>query len=492
MEKMHNFFHENIEGRLPSFGEAVLLMVIVSAVLVIFNIFLGISSIAALFLAMLICCAFAAFWGNSWSIIEKMIMNGLKKGLIAMIINLQIGMLIASWCASGTVPYIVSLGLKIISPQWFLVTTCLVCCIMSVSTGSSWTTAGTVGIAMYGVGTVMGIPAGLAASAVLAGSYFGDKLSPISESTNLASAAAETPIMEHVHSMLFVVIPATIVTLIIYAVMGLKYRNAIMDTSNIDIIINGLADRFWLNPIFLIPIIIMGFLIIKKAPAILTMSVAIFMGIALALTQGVNVSEMGDALANGFNAGTGIEVVDTMLSKGGLNAMRNTVYILIFGLPLGGILQGTHTMETIVFKFKGLVANRVSVITGSLITVMVMSAICGDTYAAYIITTAGFGSAHDRLQLDRKVLSRTLEMGVILSCLIPWTSGGTFMSTLFGISPLEYAPFYYWGYLIFIFNTLCAITGFGIFYTKNRRGWGKNKEIPPTLEDYNPLETHVE
>ncbi len=265
--------------------------------------------------------------------------------------------------------------------------------------------------------------------------------------------------------------------------MGWHYgANGLADTSNVAILLEGLSSRFWLNPVLLLPVFVMGILIYKKVPAILTMCAAILMGMFFACTQSSSFSAIADALVNGFKAESGIAAVDSMLAKGGINAMRNTVYILILGLPMGGILKETHTMEIIVFHFKSIVRSRVSVITGSLITVMAMAAICGDTYAAYILTCSAFGAAHDRLQLDRKVLSRSCEMGVVCCCLMGWTSGGAYMSGLFGVSPLEYMPYYYWGYLIFAFNIICAITGYGIFYKGGRRGWGRDKEIPPVLE----------
>lgn len=470
-------------GRTPKFFEAGILMLLICSILIYFNIGLGISSLIALFVALVFCSIFALFWGYSWKSVEKMMLDGLKKSLMTMVINLLIGMLIAAWCAGGTVPYIVYIGLKLISPRWFLVITLMVCCIMSTCTGSSWTTAGTVGIAMFGIGTAMGIPPGLVVGPILAGSYFGDKLSPVSESTNLASGIAESPILEHVHSMLFVVIPSTLISGIIFGVMGWKYGGSgLGDISSILDIENGLQERFWLNPLLLLPLIVMGILIFKRAPAILTMAIAILMGILLALTQGCSFVEISDAMVNGFQANTAVEAVNKMLSKGGINAMRNTIYILIFGMPMGGILQGTHTLETLVFHFKGLVNTRFAVITGSLFCVMLMSAVCGDSYAAYIITVAAFGAAHDRLQLDRKVLSRSCEMGVVCCCLMGWTAGGSYMSGLFGVEPTAYMPYYYWGYLIFIFNMICAATGFGIFYTNGRRGWGKHKEIPAAVE----------
>lgn len=458
-------------------------MLLICVILVYFNIGLGISSLVALFVALTLCSVFALFWGYSWASIEEMMMSGLKKSMMTMVINLLIGMLIAAWCAGGTVPYIVYIGLKLISPRWFLVITLVVCCIMSSCTGSSWTTAGTVGVAMFGIGTAMGIPAGLVVGPILAGSYFGDKLSPVSESTNLASGIAEAPILEHIHSMLFVVLPSTVISAIIFGVMGWQYGDhGLGDISGVLAIEEGIRERFWLNPLLLIPLVVMGFLIYKKAPAILTMAIAILMGVVLALTQGVTFTEIADAMVNGFQANTGVEAVNKMLSKGGINAMRNTIYILILGMPMGAVLQGTHTLETLIFHFKGLVNTRFAVITGSLFCVMLMAAVCGDSYAAYIITVAAFGAAHDRLQLDRKVLSRSCEMGVVCCCLMGWTAGGSYMSSLFEVAPTAYMPYYYWGYLIFAFNMFCAATGFGIFYTNGRRGWGKKKDIPPVIE----------
>ncbi len=310
------FEHIKSGGRTPKFAEAAILMLLICIILVYLNIGLGISSLVALFIALSLCAVFALFWGYRWEAIEKMMLDSLRKGMLTMVINLLIGMLIAAWCAGGTVPYIVYVGLKLISPRWFLVITLVVCCIMSSCTGSSWTTAGTVGIAMFGIGTAMGIPAGLVIGPILAGSYFGDKLSPVSESTNLASGIAETPILEHVHSMLFVVLPATLVSAVIFGAMGWKYGTVgLGDISSVLAIEEGLKGRFWLNPLLLLPVLTMGVLIYKKAPAILTMACAILMGIVLALTQGVTFTEIADAMINGFHANTGIAAVDQMLSK---------------------------------------------------------------------------------------------------------------------------------------------------------------------------------
>ena len=483
MGKLTEFLSGEKKGRYPKFGEACLLMVLVCAILIFFNLVIKTNTIVTLVMALTVCAAFAAFWGNSWQTIEDMMLSGLSKGLLALFINVLIGMLIAAWCAGGTVPYIVYLGLKLIEPQFLLAATFIVCFIMSACTGSSWTTAGTVGIAMYGIGVAMGMPPGLIAGAVLAGSYGGDKLSIVSETTNLAAATSETKIMTHLNSMLYVSLPAAIITLVVYVIVGWRYGSAgVVNDSAVTELIHGLEKSFWLNPILLLPLVAMGYLVYKKTPPVLTMLVGIIMGSGLAMFQGHDFKTIAGSLINGYNANSEIDSINSMLSKGGVLEMTTVVFIIIVGMSMGGILKDTKTLETIVFQFQKLINSRFAVITSSMFTVGTMAAVCGDTYASYILTSSAYATAHDRLQIDRKVLSRSCELGVILSCLMIWTSGGQFMSNLFGISPAEYAPYYIWGYLIFIVNMFCAATGWGIFYTHGRRGWGKNKEIPPILD----------
>lgn len=469
-------------GRAPAFWEAVLLVTIIVAFLVYSIIFLGVQAQIALGICLGLSCVFALFLGYSWSRIEEMILSGLKSGLLAMVINLMIGMLIAAWCAAGVVPYMIDVGLKIVSPRFFLPTTCLICCILSVCCGSSWTTAGTVGLALFGIGVTMGIPPAMIVGPILTGAYFGDKLSPISESTNCAAAAAETPLMEHVHSMVYVIVPSTALAIVIYGVMGWKYGASSIDTSALTELSATLNATFWMNPLLLLPLLLLGFCIYRRMSAVSSMGLAIAVGVLLALTQGFDFTQISAALYSGLKLDTGVKAVDSMLGKGGLSSMTGVITTIIMGMPLGGVLRDTDTLKTIVYHFNNFIKSVGNVVLGSVLSVMSLSWLTGNTYGAYILTSAAFGSNYDDLGLHRKVLSRACEMGVVVLCLAPWTTGGVYMSNLFGMSTFEYAPFYIWGYIVPMMTIVCGYTGFGMFYANGRRGWGKDKYSPSKEE----------
>lgn len=469
-------------GRAPKFGEAMLVVLVILVLLVWLILFKNISAQIALSICMFIACCFAGILGFSWSRIEAMIMDGIRIGALAMVINLMIGMLIAAWCAAGVVPYLIDIGIKIIVPRFFLPMTCIACCILSVCCGSSWTTAGTVGLALFGIGTTMGIPGPMIVAPILTGAYFGDKLSPISESTNCAAAAAETELMEHVHSMIFVVFPSTLLACIIYGVMGWKYGGAAVDMTALADLSSALHANFWLNPALLIPLLVLGFCIYKKMGSIQALGIAIAVGIIFALMQGFTFNEICTALASGLKLETGNAAVDSMLGKGGLNSMTSVITIIICGMPLGSVLRETRTLETIVYHFKGLISSPGNVVASSTITTTLLCFLTGNSYGAYILTSAAFGSAYDDWKIHRKVLSRVCEMAVVVQCLAPWTSGGAYMSGLFGMTTMDYAPYYVWGYIVPIMTIICGYTGFGMFYNNNIRGgirgWGKDKYIP--------------
>ncbi len=469
-------------GRMPKFGEAMLIVLAVLALLVWLILFRNISAQIALSICLFLSCCFAGYLGFSWSRIEAMLMDGIRVGALAMIINLMIGMLIAAWCAAGVVPYLIDIGIQIIVPRFFLPMTCIACCILSVCCGSSWTTAGTVGLALFGIGTTMGIPAPMIVGPILTGAYFGDKLSPISESTNCAAAAAETDLMEHVHSMVFVIVPSTILACIIYGVLGWKYGGSSVDMSALTELSSALRANFWLNPLLLIPILVLGFCIFKKMGSIQALGIAIAVGIIFALTQGFSFTEICTALSGGLKLDTGVAAVDSMLGKGGLNSMTSVVTIIICGMPLGSVLRETKTLETIVYHFRGLISSPGNVVLSSTVTTTALCYLTGNSYGAYILTSAAFGSAYDDWKIHRKVLSRVCEMAVVVQCLAPWTSGGAYMSGLFGMTTLDYAPYYVWGYIVPIVTIICGYTGFGMFYDNSIRGgirgWGKNRYVP--------------
>ena len=468
-------------GRAPKFWEALLLVVLILGLLVYLIVIQGIAAQIGLAFCLCLACAFALYLGFSWNRIEAMLLDGIRVGTLAMVINLMIGMLVSAWCAAGVVPYLIDIGMKIISPQLFLPMTCIICCILSVCCGSSWTTAGTVGLALYGIGTTMGIPGPMIVGPILTGAYFGDKMSPISESTITAATAAETNMYSHLHSMLFVVVPATLLSWIFYAVIGWQYGTTSIDVSALTELSNTLHETFWLNPLLLIPLIVLTICIFKKMDAIPALGIALLLGIVFSLTQGFSFTEICTALYNGLELETGTQV-DELLGQGGLTSMHSVITVILTGMPLGSLLRDTGTLNAIIYHFRGIVSSPGNVVAASTVTTTALCFLTGNSYGACILNCAAFGPAFDDWNINRKCLSRICELGVIVQCLAPWTSGGTYMSTLFGKSTFDYAPYYVWGPLCIVITIICGYTGFGMYYDDSvrggRRGWGKNKYVP--------------
>ena len=469
------------KGREPKFIEALLLVVVILAALLYLIVVKGVQAQIALAFCLLLASAFALYLGFSWNRVEEMIKDGVRVGILAMIINLMIGMLVSAWCSAGVVPYLIDVGMKIISPRLFLPMTCIICCILSVCCGSSWTTAGTVGLALYGIGTTMGIPGPMIVGPILTGAYFGDKMSPISESTITAATAAETNMYSHLHSMLFVVVPATILSWIFYAVIGWQYGATEIDTSALAELSDTLNEVFWLNPLLLIPLVVLTICIFKKMDAIPALGIAILLGIVFSLTQGFSFMEICTALYSGLSLETGTQV-DELLGQGGLTSMNSVITIILTGMPLGGLLRDTGTLNAIIYHFRGIVSSPGNVVAASTVNTTALCFLTGNSYGACILNCAAFGPAFDDWNINRKCLSRICELGVIVQCLAPWTSGGAYMSNLFGMSTFDYAPYYVWGPLCIVITIICGYTGFGMFYDNSirggRRGWGKNKYVP--------------
>ena len=467
------------KGRLPSFFESCFALAVTLGILLYFNVYFDAAQVG-LFMCGIVLSGFAAYLGWDWNSIEEMLLSGLKIGLGALLINVYIGFLIAALSAAGTIAYIVSLGFDILSPGYFLVVTCLTCTFMALGTGSAWTTAGTVGIALFGVGTSMGIPGPMIIGAILSGTYLGDKMSIISESCVLVSALSEVSIIKHLYSMLYVVVPTVVIALVTYAIMGYGYKDLVVDTAALQQMGDALNSRFTLNPICLLPLALLIFLIIRKTSPDITLVAGVISACILAIAmQDVSFKSMLSALMSGFKPETGLPHVDKMLSKGGLNSMSSTIQIMMLGLPVGGVLKGTGMLDQIVYNFANYLRTTAQAITAATMTVLLGGAVTADTYASYILTTTAYKPVFDKLKLERYVLSRVCDMGVVCNCLFPWTAGGMFYSQLFGISPLVYAPYYVWGIAMPLVIIFCGVTGWGIFYTNGRKGWGKNKYIPP-------------
>ncbi len=461
----------------PTFGVSLALLLFLVALLIGGFGLLRINIQALLFIAIFCIGLISVLLGFKWATIQKAMMAGLLRGAVSMTIMFLIGMIIVSWIQSGTVPALIYYGLNILSPQIFLPAAFIICCVTSVATGTSWGSAGTVGLALMGIGASLGVPMPITAGAVVSGAFFGDKLSPLSDTTNLASATAEVDIYQHIKSMLYTSIPALIVSLVLYTVIGMQYGGGDFDTTQITTVTEGLTGIFEINIIVILPAIILLALSVLKVPALPSMSIGILSGVAIAvLVQGVPLTAVLTSLYTGFKIDSGIAIIDTLLNRGGMVGMTSSIFLMIIALMLGGILSDLGYMQVIVEK---LLVRIKSV--GTLVLVTIFSgALCQgttcNTMVSIILTGNAFKTSYDERGLDRSMLSRCLEEGATLTAaLIPWNTAGAYMAVTLGVETFSYLPYTFFN----ITNILVSIvfSYLGIFVLKAKKA---EKEMQAT------------
>ena len=403
--------------------------------------------------------------GTKWSDVEDGIMHGCKIATVPMLILMFIGMLIPALIAAGTIPMLIYYGLQIINPSVFLLTTALICSISSMCTGSSWTTGGTFGVAFMGISIGLGIPPALTAGAVVSGAVIGDKLSPLSDSTNLAAGVCETNLFAHIKSMFYTTVPAFIVSLVLYTVLGMKYSASTIDTTAVDAILGGISSNFNITPLYsiisLIPLIAVIFMAIKKVNALAAMVVASIIAMIIAmLTQGHTILEMMAFMNYGFSIDTGVEAVNKLLNRGGIQSMMWTVSLGYLGLSYGGILEKTGTLESLLDKMAGLTKSAKNLIVTHVLSSIAINFISASQYVAIIIPGRMYLPAYKKLGIRGDVASRTCEdSGTVTSPLVPWGLCGVFFTGALGVSTLEYLPFAFLCYLTPIVAIIYAVTG---------------------------------
>ncbi|MCK4639822.1 MAG: Na+/H+ antiporter NhaC [Candidatus Marinimicrobia bacterium] len=385
----------------------------------------------------------AALSGYHWQEIQDGIVNTIKLSMSAILILMIIGMIIGTWILAGIVPTMIYYGLKLIAPSIFLVATAVICSIVSLATGSSWTTAGTVGIALIGVGEGFGIPLPMVAGAIISGAYFGDKMSPLSDTTNLAPAMAGSKLFDHIRHMVYTTGPSMAIALILYGILGLKYRQTELDLEGIRTIINGITTQFNITPLLLLPPLLVIVIVILRIPAIPGLIGGTALGALFAwIFQGVGLTEIVKAAHYGFVSGSGVEAVDSLLTRGGMNSMMWTVALILCAMSFAGVLEGTGMLKEIALKILSIAKSTGSLVTATILTCISTNVIAGDQYLSIVLPGRIYKKIYDERGLKPKNLSRVLEDGgTLTSSLIPWNSGGAFMWATLGVYPFAYAPF---------------------------------------------------
>jgi NhaC family Na+:H+ antiporter len=414
----------------------------------------------------------------SWDRIETGIVNSIKQAVPALIILLLIGALSGTWVLSGIVPTMIYYGLDLLNPTIFLVASCIVCIVVSLSTGSSWSTIATVGIALAGIGKVMGISEGMIAGAIISGAYFGDKMSPLSDTTNLAPAMAGTDLVTHIRYMAYTTIPSISIALIIYLILGFTNNN-VSDLNKIEELQIVLDNTFNISPwLFLIPIGTIV-LIAKKVPTIPALFIGTIAGGILAIfSQNELISSLTDPQMNAAFSSymiviqsmsteleilSGNELIDKLIGIDGMYGMLNTIWLVICAMIFGGVMEATGMLKSITNSFLGMINSAASLISTTTGTCIFFNLTVSDQYLAIVVPGKMFQEEFKNQGLAPENLSRTLEdAGTVTSPLIPWNTCGAYHSSKLQIDTLTYLPYCFFNLLSPIMTIIFAVIGIKI------------------------------
>ena len=417
--------------------------------------------------------------GHSWRSIERGIVEGISLAMGAIIILLMVGALVGSWILGGIVPTMIYYGLGLLTPAVYYPAACVICSLVSLATGSSWTTAGTVGVALIGIAAAQDLHVGLAAGAIISGAYFGDKMSPLSDTTNLAPAMAGTDLFTHIRHMMWTTTPSWLIAVTLFAIIGFT-ATAPEDTSAVDAILQSLDSSFVIGPHMLIPVaLVLGMVGMKVAayPALLIGTLVgclfglVFQSQAVlafaaspdlpawaALLKGAWI-----ALFNGFTLSSGNAALDELLTRGGMSGMLNTVWLILMAMMFGAVMETTGMLQRIAASILGMVRGTGSLVAATLATAFGMNIVASDQYIAIVLPGRMFRAEYARRHLHPKNLSRALEdAGTLTSSLVPWNTCGAFMAQTLGVATFAYAPFAFFNLLNPLVSMVYGFTGFTI------------------------------
>jgi len=403
----------------------------------------------------------AAFYGVRWKEIEKGMIGGINLAMGAILILMVVGTLIGTWILGGVVPTMIYYGLKVLSPGIFLVATLLICSIVALGTGSSWSTAGTVGVALIGVGAALQIPLPMVAGAIISGAYFGDKMSPLSDTTNLAPAMAGTDVFTHIRHMVYTTAPGYIIALVLYGIIGARYAGGRLEVQEITVMLDAMQSNFTIHPLLLLPPVLVIAMVVKRVPPLPALLTGTALGgICAIVAQSDSLADVVAASYSGYLSETGIVMVDDLLTQGGLLSMMDTVALIMCALAFGGIMERTGMLEVIARSMLKLVTGTGSLTATTIGSCIGMNAVASDQYMAIVIPGRMYRKAFEKQGLHPKNLSRALEDSATLtSPLIPWNTCGAFMWATLGVYPLAYLPFAFVNLLNPVVSMFYGFTG---------------------------------
>ena len=425
----------------------------------------GISLHSLLIVALIWVAGNAAALGVPYPSIKTAMTAGIEKGLGAIYIFILIGVLVAALIEGGTIGSLIYYGIDLLHPAIFLPTGLLLCTLMSLATGTAWGTIATIGVVLVGLGGALGIPLPIVAGMVVSGASFGDKMSPVSDTTILAAMSAETDIYAHIRSMLYTSAPTYVICLVAFSLVGIQYAGQTLSAEELLELQGGLSSAFAISPLALLPLFVLLVLSIRRVAAEPSMLASVATAVALAMaTQGRTIAEVLNSLQGGYVANTGLEQLDALLSRGGIQSMMWTLSLALIALALGGILDRAGFVRVLMNGILSRIKRSASLMTATIGSGLVANMSMGEAYLSIIFGGQIFKASYEDQKLEKHLLSRCLEEGATLTTsLIPWTTSGAFCMGVLGLSPLAFAPWAFFNYINPLLSILLAYMGFGIF-----------------------------
>lgn len=397
------------------------------------------------------------FRGFGWDEVMSGIEEGVKPGVIPLVIFLMIGVLIATWIYSSTIPTIMYFGFKIISVKFFLPTVFIVCSLVGLTCGSSFTTVSTMGIAFMGIGVALKINPGLIAGAIVSGAFFGANTSPLSGTTNLAAGVGEVDLYEHIKSLFVTDIPAWFISLILFSIMGIGHNKASLRT--ITVMTAQLQHGFWISWWTVLPVLLLLIMAWLKVPAVPSLAFGSFFAVIIGFIHNpIQLNTLAKYIMNGYIAHTGSKTMDALLSKGGISSMLSSLALIIFALALGGLLIKFNIIGALIDGMEKFVNSVGKLVLVTAIACFGVNFLVGEQYLSVILPGESFKKSFDRLGLPRTYLTRVLnDAGAAVNSIIPWSVSGVFISGTLQISPFKYIPYSFFPIIVPI---MTIIVGF--------------------------------
>ena len=438
-------------------GESIIVLAIILGILGFLIIGQHQEPQAPLLIAFVVLMVYGRLRGFTWDTIIDGMRTGLRAGVDPLVIFLTIGVLIATWIFSGTIPTVMFWGFKIISIQFFLPTVFLVCTLVGIACGSSFTSVSTMGIAFIGIGTTLHFSPGLTAGAIVSGAFCGSNISPLSGTTNLAASTGEIDIYTHIKSLLWTDLPAWFISLIFFTLMGLHPKPASLHTINV--MLDQLQNNFWISPWTMLPVILLIILAIFKVPAIPSLGLGALSAVILGWIHNPNISinSITELIMNGFVAHTPNKNINLLLSKGGISSMLTSLALIIFALALGGLLIKFNIIGVIITKIEESVKGIVGLTISAALTCIGVNLLVGEHYLAIILPGESFKEAFDHHNLPRTALTRVLnDAGAAINAVVPWSVSGVFIAGTLRINPLDFIPFAIFPFLVTVLSILAG------------------------------------